>query len=43
MADRGEIITTINHIFDGFNVKNFKEAHKMIDSERTVGKIVIQY
>ncbi|MDG0817612.1 zinc-binding alcohol dehydrogenase family protein [Bdellovibrio svalbardensis] len=43
LIDTGKIQTTINHIFEGFTPKNFERAHEMLESEKTVGKIVIKF
>ncbi|QDK37275.1 zinc-binding alcohol dehydrogenase family protein [Bdellovibrio sp. NC01] len=43
MIDRAEIQTTINHIFEGMTAENFRKAHQMIESHKTIGKIVIKF
>ncbi|WP_338884045.1 zinc-binding alcohol dehydrogenase family protein [Xenorhabdus sp. TH1] len=41
LLDKGKIKTTKNKEFYGINASNLKEAHQIIESNRTVGKIVL--
>lgn len=43
LIDRGVLKTTLNTIFNGFSVDNFKKAHKLQESGKTIGKTVIVF
>lgn len=43
LLDKAILKSTLNHILKGFTVENFKTAHQMLESGRTIGKIVIEY
>jgi len=41
LLDRGIIKSTLNKILVGFTASNFKEAHELLESGKTIGKIAI--
>lgn len=41
LVDRGELKTTANQLMEPINASNLREAHKQIESGRTIGKIVL--
>ena len=43
LLDAGTIKTTLTTTLEGFTVNNLKEAHRMQESEKTIGKTVIQF
>jgi NADPH2:quinone reductase len=43
LLDNGTLKTTSNTRLQGFNTSNLKEAHRLLESGRTIGKIVIEY
>ncbi|HEX7673930.1 MAG TPA: zinc-binding alcohol dehydrogenase family protein [Bdellovibrio sp.] len=43
LVDARQLKTTINHVFEGLTAANFKKAHEMLESGKTIGKIVIKY
>nr|WP_294895309.1 zinc-binding alcohol dehydrogenase family protein [uncultured Pedobacter sp.] len=43
LMDNGTIKTTVNTELKGFSVENLKEAHRQLESGKTIGKIVIVY
>lgn len=43
LLDSKQIVSTVNHTFKSFTVENLKEAHKLLESGKTIGKIVIEY
>lgn len=43
LVDAGAIKTTLNKTFKGMKAENFKEAHTILESAKSVGKIVIEY
>lgn len=43
LLDSKQIVPTVNHTFKSFTVENLKEAHKLLESGKTIGKIVIEY
>lgn len=43
MIDEKEIRSTVNTVLKGFTVDNLKQAHAMLESGKTIGKIVIEY
>ena len=43
LVDKGKLKTTLAKKILGFNVKNFKDAHQLIESGTTLGKIAIVY
>lgn len=42
MIDAGQIKTTINTVMTPINVENLKKAHAMMESGKTIGKIVLE-
>jgi len=43
LFDNGILKTTLNQTLKGFNVENLKEAHRLLESGKTIGKVVIEY
>jgi len=43
LVEEGKLKSTLTKIFEGFNVQNFKEAHKLTESGKNIGKIAIKY
>ncbi|HTN20012.1 MAG TPA: zinc-binding alcohol dehydrogenase family protein [Pelobium sp.] len=43
LMDKGIIKSTVNTVMEGLNVGNLKEAHRQLESGKTIGKIVIVY
>ncbi len=43
LLDQGILQSTLNHTLKGLNAENFKKAHAMLESGKTIGKIVIEY
>jgi NADPH2:quinone reductase len=43
LLDNGTIKTTLEEILIGFNAENFKKAHKLLESGKTIGKIAIKF
>jgi len=43
LVDEGKIKTTLSKTIEGFSVKSFKEAHKLSESGKTIGKIAITF
>ncbi|MEQ6118646.1 zinc-binding alcohol dehydrogenase family protein [Reichenbachiella sp. MALMAid0571] len=43
LLDDGTLKTTLTTTLEGFTVENLKEAHKMQESGKTIGKTVIEY
>lgn len=43
LFDDGTLKTTLNQTLKGFNVENLKEAHRLLESGKTIGKVVIEY
>ena len=43
LVDGGKIKTTLSKTFQGFNVENIKDAHKLSESGKAIGKIAIQF
>lgn len=41
--DEGVIISTVNTVLEGFTVENLKEAHRQLESGKTIGKLVIKF
>ncbi|WP_018342873.1 zinc-binding alcohol dehydrogenase family protein [Cytophaga aurantiaca] len=42
LIDQKEIKTTLKQVLKGFTVENIKQAHAMLESGKTIGKIVIE-
>ena len=42
MVDAGKIKTTVNNILGTINLQNLQEAHKLIESQKSIGKIVLE-
>ncbi len=43
LLDAGTLRSTLTTTLEGFTVDNLKEAHKMQESGKTIGKTVIQF
>ncbi|KRT13578.1 NADPH:quinone reductase [Pedobacter ginsenosidimutans] len=43
LFDNGTLKTTLNTILKGFTAENLKEAHRLLESGKTIGKVVIEY
>ncbi|MDQ0966168.1 NADPH2:quinone reductase [Flavobacterium sp. W4I14] len=43
LFDNGILKTTLNTTLKGFTVENLKEAHRLLESGKTIGKVVIEY
>ncbi|MBO9674902.1 MAG: zinc-binding alcohol dehydrogenase family protein [Sphingobacteriaceae bacterium] len=43
LFDNGTLKTTLNTTLNGFTVENLKEAHRLLESGKTIGKVVIEY
>ncbi|PWJ40896.1 zinc-binding alcohol dehydrogenase family protein [Sediminitomix flava] len=43
LVDKGEIKTTLNTSFEGFNIENLEKAHEIQRSGKAIGKIGIQF
>jgi len=43
LLDAGTLKTTLTTTLNGFNVENLKEAHRMQESGKTIGKTVIKF
>jgi NADPH2:quinone reductase len=43
LIDQGLLKTTLNTIFNGFTVDNFKKAHRLQESGKSIGKTVIVF
>lgn len=41
MVDRGEIVTTVTKVINGFDAEGIREAHRDSESGRTIGKVVV--
>ncbi|MCM8528385.1 MAG: zinc-binding alcohol dehydrogenase family protein [Lentisphaeraceae bacterium] len=42
MVDEGKVKTTVGATLGKINLENLKEAHRMIESEKSIGKIVLE-
>jgi len=43
LLDNGTLQTTLNTTLKGFTAANLKEAHRLLESGKTIGKVVIEY
>lgn len=43
LLDEGTIRSTVNKVFHGFSVAHIKEAHRLLETNAVIGKIVIKY
>ncbi len=43
LLDEGTLKSTLNKTLKGFTVQNFKEAHRLLETNKTIGKVVITY
>lgn len=43
LLDNGTIKSTLNETFTGLKAENFKKAHELLESGKTIGKIAIKY
>ncbi len=42
LIDEGKIQTTLNELITGINATNLKDAHRKVESGKTIGKIVLE-
>ncbi|SEW51545.1 zinc-binding alcohol dehydrogenase family protein [Chitinophaga arvensicola] len=43
LLDNGTLTSTLNTTIDGFTVENLKQAHQLLESGKTIGKVVLTY
>lgn len=43
LLDKGVLKTTLKQTLKGFTVENLKEAHRLLESGKTIGKVVVEY
>lgn len=43
LLDEGTLQSTLKTTINGFNADNLKEAHRLLESGRTIGKVVIKF
>jgi zinc-binding alcohol dehydrogenase family protein len=43
LIDEGKIKTTLTHTIEGFNTESIKEAHALVESGKTIGKVAIDF
>ncbi len=43
LMDAGTLRSTLNRTIRGFNVENLKEAHRLLESGKTIGKVVLTF
>ncbi|ABG58310.1 zinc-binding alcohol dehydrogenase family protein [Cytophaga hutchinsonii] len=43
LIDKKEIRTTLKQVLKGFTVENLKQAHVLLESGKTIGKVVIEF
>lgn len=43
LFDNGTLKTTLKTTLKGFTAENLKEAHRLLESGKTIGKVVIEY
>ena len=43
LLDNGTLKSTLNETFTGLTAENFKKAHELLESGKTIGKIAIKY
>lgn len=43
LIDEGKIKTTLSTVFEGFTPNSLKEAHKLVESGKNIGKVVIDF
>lgn len=43
LLDNGTIKSTLNETLTGLTAANFKKAHELLESGKTIGKIAIKY
>ncbi len=41
--DSGRLKSTLTTTLEGFNINTLKEAHRLIETGKTIGKIAIKY
>ena len=41
LVDRGELQNTLTHTLQPINAKNLREAHRLLESGSTIGKIAV--
>ena len=43
LMDNGTVASTLNTTIDGFNAENLKEAHRLLETGKTIGKVVVRF
>jgi len=43
LLDEGILKTTLNETLSGLTPENFKKAHELLESGKTIGKIAIKF
>ncbi len=43
LLDTGILKSTLNKTLLGFNVENMKEAHRLLETNKTIGKVVVKF
>lgn len=43
LLDDGTLVSTLKQTLNGFNVGNLKEAHRIVESGQSIGKVVIKF
>lgn len=43
LCDKEVLRSTVNHTMKGFTAENLKQAHKMLESGKTIGKVAIDF
>jgi NADPH2:quinone reductase len=43
LLDKGTLKSTLNTVLNGFSVGNLKEAHQLLESGKTIGKVVLKF
>lgn len=43
LLDKGVLVSTLNRVLKGFSVENLKESHTLLETNKTIGKIAIEF
>ncbi|WP_343555155.1 zinc-binding alcohol dehydrogenase family protein [Sphingobacterium sp.] len=43
LMDSGILVSTLNTTINGFNAEHLKEAHRLLESGKTIGKVVVKF
>lgn len=43
LMDSGILVSTLNTTITGFNAEHLKEAHRLLESGKTIGKVVVRF